>query len=362
MCVEDTGDALALGQRIVAVLETGLRTATYKLSALLALVDFCVENLPDDAAAAVVVPFSDLGSRVIELYWQQVRPFEGQELKQSTQSKARILQAVHDLWVVATEHGLSGPVARVPEALPKEYAKTVRAVVLTLVQQPLGRLQRLPGSGQGQQCFLYDDSWMADSATWHQIDAHGTALELFPGVASSLARLSGLLRPVIQGMWTDDVRHWNKAIVDTEAPDIGGHLFGRSRRSLEPARVVLTKAFGPQCFYCGRETPISHVDHVLPWSKVGIDGLANLVLACRRCNEDKKHALPAISLVDAALARDASALHKIGDAINWPVQVERTRRGARGLYRAEPASAPTWAGYQLTEALVVPDPPPSWFA
>jgi len=34
----DAGDPLLLGQRVVAILETGLRTATYKLAILMALI------------------------------------------------------------------------------------------------------------------------------------------------------------------------------------------------------------------------------------------------------------------------------------------------------------------------------------
>jgi hypothetical protein len=39
-------DPLALGQRVVAVLETGARTARYKLATLMALIDYSVEHLP----------------------------------------------------------------------------------------------------------------------------------------------------------------------------------------------------------------------------------------------------------------------------------------------------------------------------
>jgi hypothetical protein len=39
-------DPLLLGQRVVAILETGLRTATYKLATLMALIEHCIENLP----------------------------------------------------------------------------------------------------------------------------------------------------------------------------------------------------------------------------------------------------------------------------------------------------------------------------
>jgi hypothetical protein len=39
-------DPLLLGPRVVAILETGLRTATYKLATLMALIEHCLENLP----------------------------------------------------------------------------------------------------------------------------------------------------------------------------------------------------------------------------------------------------------------------------------------------------------------------------
>ena len=59
-------DPLALGQRVVAVLETGARTATYKLAVLSALVGFCVEHLPADPAAALDVRIDALAERVID--------------------------------------------------------------------------------------------------------------------------------------------------------------------------------------------------------------------------------------------------------------------------------------------------------
>src|SRR5688572_10575732 len=103
-------DPLELGQRIVAVLETGLRMATYKLATLMALTDHCVENLPSDPATAVDVPISDLAERVIELYWRQVVPLPSfGELKQSTQATARIPKAVHGLRAAAGRAGVHSP-------------------------------------------------------------------------------------------------------------------------------------------------------------------------------------------------------------------------------------------------------------
>ena len=76
------------------------------------------------------------------------------------------------------------------------------------------------------------------------------------------------------------------------------------RTALAAVREPFKEAFGPHCFYFAAHLPANNpVDHVLPWSLVGIDGLANLVLACARCNGDKSGALPAVTIVDRVLAR-----------------------------------------------------------
>jgi len=54
------GDTLALGQRVVAVLETGLCAATHKLATLMSLVFHCVEHLPGDPHAELAVPIRGL--------------------------------------------------------------------------------------------------------------------------------------------------------------------------------------------------------------------------------------------------------------------------------------------------------------
>ena len=59
-------DPLLLGQRVVAILETGLRTATYKLATLMALIEHCIENLPEQPDDTLRVPLPALAHRVLE--------------------------------------------------------------------------------------------------------------------------------------------------------------------------------------------------------------------------------------------------------------------------------------------------------
>ena len=344
-------DPLALGQRIVAILETGARTATYKLATLMALLEHCVENLPANPDDELRVPLHDLAARVIDLYWPQVRSFENRDLKQSTQPVAKIPSAVRELRAAsgAGDGGMSLAVATLRDQ--EAYARALDTVSLTLVQQPIHRLQKLPnGSGEP---FLYDDSWMHDAVGRRAIAEHGNSIVLFAGVAFGLARLSGLLRPALELLWVDDVRRMNRWL-DADAPDVAGHLFGRDRISLAPARAALKEAFGPHCFYCGSRLAADNpVDHVLPWSRVGIDGLTNLVLACRACNGDKLNALPAISLIDRALHRDRSVMEQVATELSWPTQYDRVVAAARGLYRGEPAGSATWSGYRQSIRLDV---------
>jgi hypothetical protein len=340
---DSRADPLLLGQRIVAILETGLRTATYKLATLMALIDYSIEHVPDDADDHLVVPIPDLAHRVLELYWHQVRPFEGRELRQSTQSRARIPQAALDLRQAAGVGMRGVSLAVAMTRAPQAYRVAVEEITLTLAQQPLHRLQRLPGTTASDP-FLYGDSFLHDRISRGALRAHDDAIVLNPGVATGLARLAGLLKPALEIMWVEDVRRWNR-FLDQDAPDVAGHLFGRERIALAAVRTPLKEAFGARCFYCNaalaRDNPI---DHVLPWSMLGIDGLANLVLACLRCNGDKRHSLPSLDIVDRVLDRDRRVLEDIASAIQWPTEYDRVVAAARGIYRNQPEGSPTWAG------------------
>lgn len=353
---EDGIDPLLLGQRVVAILETGLRTATYKLAALMALIDFCIENLPTETDDPLPVPIPDLAHRVLAIYWRQIRHFDGRELHQSTQPKARILRAANQLRVAteAPHTNLSLDVAMVRAA--EVYRQAIDDITLCLAQQPLHRLQRLPGTSTGDP-FLYDDSFLHDHVSRSALRAHGDAIELRPGVAHGLARLAGLLKPALEIMWVDDVRRMNR-FLDANVPDVAGHLFGRERSALAIVRGPLKDVFGAHCFYCRTHLPTDNpIDHVLPWSLVGIDGLANLVLACARCNGDKSGALPALPLVDRVLGRDRNVLEQIATDIQWPTQRDRVVAAARGIYRGQPDGVPTWSGYRTTTRLDISIPP-----
>jgi len=214
--VPDAIDPLLLGQRVVAILETGVRVATYKLATLMALIDHCIENLPEHPTEPLVVPIPDRAHRVMELYWRQVRPFEGQLLRQSSGERERIPRAVRALRAASGASSLSVAMTMAPDV----YRSSIDEIGLCLAQQPLYRLQRLPGS-EASEPFLYDDSFLHSNVSRRTLRDHNDAIVLMPGVATGLARLAGLLKPALEIMWVDDVRRLNK-FLSADVPDIAG--------------------------------------------------------------------------------------------------------------------------------------------
>lgn len=311
--MRNTGDdPLLLGQRVVAILETGLRTATYKLATLMALIDHCIENVPARADDMLPVPVPVLAHRVLEIYWLQVRPFEGQTLSQMTGApNAKIPNAARRLRAQAEVGNSRVPIDVAISRAPDAYERAIDEVSVCLAAEPLRRLQRFGGAAETDP-FLYDDGFL-QTPTRSAKRVRSYTVDLKPGVASGLARLAGLLKPALEIMWVDDIRRMNKFLT-ADIPDVAGHLFGRERTALDRVREPFKDAFGPLCFYCEAMLPTGNpIDHVLPWSLVGIDGLANLVLACARCNGDKSNALPAVPIVDRVLGRDAQKLEQIAD-------------------------------------------------
>ncbi|MET9201793.1 HNH endonuclease signature motif containing protein [Gordonia sp. NPDC003585] len=343
-----TTDPLTLGQRLVAVLEGGQRTATYKLAVMVALLDLAVESVPDDPEAAVSIDLDDLAHRVMDLYWRQLRPLDGEVLRQSNDGRGVVFAAVSRLRAaVASSNLRETPIETAAIRAPRVYETEKLVVKRNLVRYPLHLLQRV---GSTHECFLYDDAWLGTDSL-RLIDQHDNAIELLPGVCFTLARLAPLVKPAFQLAWVDDVRRMNRALFDDE-PDLAHHLFGADRVALQKPGFVLGDAFGRECFYCASHlTSGQHVDHVLPWSRVGLDGLSNLVLACSLCNTNKSDLLPDPAHIRRALGRGRDRLDALAESINWPSQFDRVVAAAHGLYATQPDTTPIWRATKRVDPL-----------
>lgn len=156
-----------------------------------------------------------------------------------------------------------------------------------------------------------------------------------------------MLRPFITRWWTDKAAQLNP---DVEAArsvvEFEEFLFGRDRIALDRVGHDLLETQSGACFYCrtriarGRE-----VDHFIPWSYSGDDGIDNLVAACQRCNNRKRAALPGPGHLADLLDRNRAShdrLDAVAESRRWPRDDARSLRIARTAYLRSPDERPLW--------------------
>lgn len=349
----NSDDAIAFGEKVLAMLDQGSFTATYKYAVLLALIDACMEHTDAHGRAPARLHPSVLANRVIELYWPQTGLYgdaHGEApvvLRQNSGGQAEIVSLVHRYRAAVDPTG-HAPIARARAANPQGYERLVRDVTWKLVQMPLPRLQRF---GKTDERFLYDLAW--DERVGRRAYEAGNVdneLRLRPGVGEHLVRLAGLLRPLVQQQWAARVVQFNRSAVPSlnEQGELEAFLFGAQRLDLSPVRGDLVELQNGDCFYCaGRLRRTVDIDHFLPWARHPDNGIFNLVAAHDACNNRKRDFLAATAHVArwserfhrTDLSRD---LRSIAVRRKWAAQPDRTFSVARAVYLRLPAEARLW--------------------
>lgn len=341
-------DPLALGEKLLALLEESARTTTYKPALLLALIDRAQEYLDQSS-----IPVRALAERVVELYWPQTLayPTTGSVLKQSqtVTGRAAIVQAVVDF---RSEHATTTRALPPAVRAQQSWEKLLTTVEEILAEWPIPRLQR------PYEPFLYSFDWGWTEAGGWSVRAYRATereIRLYPGVSEALTALGPMLRPFITRWWTDKAAQLNP---DVEAArsvlEFEDFLFGRDRVALERIAEGLLDLQRGRCFYChtsigrGRE-----IDHFIPWTHSGDDGIENLVAACNRCNNSKRATLAGPEHLAAIIQRNHAWAHDLAALSverRWPRDPARTHRIARTTYLRSPSERPLWI-YAPTGAL-----------
>ena len=118
-------------------------------------------------------------------------------------------------------------------------------------------------------------------------------------------------------------------------------LFGDDRVALKPVSAVLARGQDGRCFYCSQRLPRSfHVDHVVPWSRSGLNDLANLVAVDAACNIAKSDALPSLEVVELAASR--ANLRAIAEDLDWELDPCRVVSVAQVLFKRAPLGTRVW--------------------
>ena len=343
---------LAVGERIIALLEEGAFTATYKYAVLLGLMDLSLEYGAEVGQGSLTLTTRQLAGKVLAAYWPQVRPLplhEGRIPRQNGRGSrdARIVRLIED-YKRASGREWSSP-AEVAARMPADYERLVVEVERVLIEMPLPRLQSI---GASNDQFLYVVHWTTEvSRTLVSRYLSGKTGEfdnriiLRPGVALALIQLNGLLRPLIQRSWALKVAQLNQL----DEAVLHDFLFGQERSALARVRAPLADLQQGRCFYCERRLESSAaVDHFLPWSRVPNNNLENLVAAHPRCNTAKRDFLPAVRHVARWRSRcddgtpAGRAIAGLAMAHRWPTEPAATLGTAKAIYGRLPSSAKLW--------------------
>lgn len=346
-------DAIVFAEKLLALLDAGRYTATYKFAVLIAFIDECVSSVDEQGRAPDELDAFRIGRRVLELYWPQAVPYRSSpdaapiHLRHSTQPNDLVqviatYRQTHD-FVAGTS------IEAAERRQPKTMAALERRVATTVIRMPLPKLQRLSsGPGFHEDRFLYDYAW-PDEVPESRIRAvdFDAALRLRPGVGAWLVRLAGVLRPIIQQRWAAFVADRSRDAV--EASWLDEFLFGASRIGLDRVRDPLLEVQGGACFYCGdRIEPLgSQIDHFLPWVRHPDNGLDNLVAAHARCNNNKRASFASADHLRVWIERTAStagAFAELRTNLEWPSDPARTLGSARASYLWLPDGTPLWRG------------------
>lgn len=335
-------EPLAIGENVLALLEDSAMSSTYKPALLVALIDLVPEHLDDG-----VVPVRDLAERVIELYWPQSRAYatSGTVLVQNQSGgQAGILR---DLAAFRERSGLTSatlaPTARVGD----EWKRLVDSTERTLAEWPIPRLQN------PFEPFLYPVTWPFKGRGSFSMRAYrdaGAAIDLLPGVADALVRLGPLLRPFVVRRWAEKAAQLNRDAVTDAGAMLGfeDFLFGQDRVALGRVAEGLLDLQRGRCFYCARPLGARdrEVDHFIPWSRSGDDGLDNLVVACRPCNSAKSATLAGPRHLEGVLTRNADLagdLLALSRERTWPRDAVRTGAIVRAAYLRGSTQRTLWS-------------------
>jgi hypothetical protein len=336
--------AISFAEKILALLDQGRFTATYKYAVLLGLIDLCLEGVSRAGRAPQMVTTHQLAEKVVELYWPHTAPFPRSStprvLHQNRGGKAEILTLI--LAFRASVGDSSMTLARARALAPEAWRTLLRDVEWKLVEMPLPRLQWF---GVAEERFIYQIDWDRSVRRREFLDerAFSNAIRLVDGAGDHLVHLAGLLRPLLQRRWAADVARMNPDLIEDAA--LEDWLFGTDRIALRPVLDGLRELQGNRCFYCQERLERPQVDHFIPWARVPMNAIENLVIADAKCNHGKREHLAAAEHVEAWAMRsreDGPNLLEIARHATWEQGADRVLGVARATYLLLRPSSRLW--------------------
>lgn len=291
-------------QRVMRILDEGRFTTTYKFALLIALTNVAVRRGADDGLP-LVVDLEELAVEFLDIHWGMARPFPGTggAALRFTNQGGRQAAVVADVAPHTSTSRASH--ARLLAFRPQETRLRDR-IRRTLTRDVIYRLQSVgptsPDAGADDSMqFMYD----------HPRDGPACAglreITLKPGVPACLRSLRAVIVGLAQARWAAWMRANNPQLgVERE---LESFLFGTDRVPLAKHAEWLYELQNGRCFYLGtrlQDPKSAEVDHFLPHARYALDTPANLVLASRAANNDKRDHLAGETHLKAWVRRNAA--------------------------------------------------------
>lgn len=263
-------------KNIQLILQSGSFSSTYKFALLISLSRLSIEK-GEDEGGTLILEYTDLAEKFIELYWKQAVPYTFHEdgqliLNQNNGKQAAIVNRIILLRQSYSSLGLLRRDTSVWLKLLKEVAKTIK-------EMPVRYLQNI--NGQNFE-FLY------------RLEYSNKQLTLLPQVMYCLRQFSEIIEELCQKRWIDYIRkNSTNAPILNKLPNLEQFMFEPSRNQLNAVANVLVELQECKCFYCKKSMKKGSyaVDHFIPWSMYPSDTGHNFVLADSSCNSKKSNLL-----------------------------------------------------------------------
>lgn len=337
-------------QGVLEILDRAAMTGTNKLGLLLTLIDLA----PTLDSGSQSISRSALAEKYLEIHWEHARPYQGISLRQSSAIKARkdgtiaddatVMQEIHRLRALLEKqrrgglrdkpldmvrHSLNDP--RLHPEWHKAFETALARIQLALLKNPVRLLHELPGQPDP---FIYE------------LTPEG--LKLLPGVAASLTKFAGVLRPLVEFKFAQAVMRINRKQLQAPIDDVYSHLFGRDRIMPPTAmRNDLVEIQQGRCILSDIPLPPTgwSLDHVMPWSRARLSQVENFLITTRNVNSGKSDSLLSPAVVKRWLRhQDANRepIEKCAREHHWPADIEGIRHVMRRTYEAIDATTSVW--------------------
>ena len=337
-------------QGVLEILDRAAMTGTNKLGLLLTLLDLA----PTLGGGSRSISRSDLARTYLEIHWEHARPYQGVALRQSSGKKPRndgtvaddttVMQEIHSLRELLTASG-RGDLSDKPldmvqhnvEGLTwhpdwqEAFDEALARVQLALFKNPVKWLQALPGEPDP---FLYHSD--------------GSGLTMLDGVAESLTKFAGVLRPLIEFRFAQAVMKINRESLQAPIDDVYSHLFGRERiMPPEAMRRDLVEIQQGRCILSDVSLPAGggSLDHVVPWARARLSQVENFLITTRSVNSGKSDSLLAPVVVERWLRHQQTnhqAIQECAQRHHWLADIKGIRDVMRHTYGALDATTAVW--------------------